>query len=366
MTDPGLQPSASPVSGLGALDSFGPAARPIAMLATFVLVLLAVLALHEVSGMVVPVLFGLLLALVAAPLVGVFERRGASHRVAVTATIVVVLGVLVVTVLIIVFSIAQFVAQLPEYQDQLTDDLDALKTALANAGLPVSTDALTSIVSPSALAGIIRPLASALGSILIDVFIVLLTLSYAIVGGAGLRRRAEVGFGERHALLGGVQQFGTDLRRYLIVRAELGLFAGVLVLILLFVMGVPFPLLWAFLTFAASFIPNVGFLIALIPPTILAFLEGGFVPAAMVVIGFTAINLLQDNLLQPVVMGSELNLSPLVVFVAVIAWTWILGGAGALLAVPLTVALLAILEASPWTRGVALLMRNRADEPDLV
>ena len=193
----------------------------------------------------------------------------------------------------------------------------------------MSTDALTSIVSPSALAGLIRPIAAALGSAAIDVFIVLLTLSYAIVGGAGLRRRAEAGFGERHALLGGIERFGVDLRRYLIVRAELGLFAGVLVLILLFVMGVPFPLLWAFLTFAASFIPNVGFIIALIPPTILAFLEGGLWPAAIVVIGFTVINLLQDNLLQPVILGSELNLSPLVVFVAVIVWTWILGGAGA-------------------------------------
>src|SRR3954453_13844796 len=107
MTDPGLQPSATPVPGPAAPEQFAPAARPIAMLATFVLILLAVLALHEVSGMVVPVVFGLLLALVAAPLVGGFERRGASHRVAVTATIVAVLGVLVVTVLIIVFSIAQ-------------------------------------------------------------------------------------------------------------------------------------------------------------------------------------------------------------------------------------------------------------------
>jgi predicted PurR-regulated permease PerM len=230
----------------------------------------------------------------------------------------------------------------------------------------VSTDALTSIVSPSALAGLIRSIVAALGSVLIDVFIVLLTLSYAIVGGAGLRKRAESAFGERHALLGGVEGFGGDLRRYLIVRAELGLFAGVLVLILLFVMGVPFPFLWAFLTFAASFIPNVGFIIALIPPTVLAFLEGGFWPAAIVVIGFVVINLVQDNLLQPVVLGSELNLSPLIVFVAVIAWTWILGGAGALLAVPLTVALLALLEASPWTSGIALLMRNKEDQPDLV
>ncbi len=368
MTDPDPEPSAppgdspsptTPVTAPAALDVLGPATRPLVVIATFVLVLLAVLGMREVAGVVVPILFGLLLALVAAPLRGAFQRRGMSQRMALVATVGTVLSVIVIVVVLIAFSIAEFVAQLPQYEDELADALDAFRTTLANAGLPVSPDAISSIVSPSALAGFIRPVASSLGSALLDIFIALLTLVYAIVGAASLRRRAESAFGEDHALIGGVERFGVDLRRYLIVRAELGLFAGVLVLVMLFVLGVPFPLLWAFLTFAASFIPNVGFIIALIPPTILAFLGGGLVPAAIVVIGFTVINLFQDNLLQPIVLGSELNLSPLVVFVAVIAWAWILGGAGALLAVPLTVALLTLLEASPWTRGVALLMRQK-------
>src|SRR3954471_18323408 len=137
MTDPSPQPSATPVPeatapegtalDAPALDAFGPAARPVAMLATFVLVLLAILAMHEISGMVVPVLFGLLLALVAAPLVGVFERRGMSHKVALAATLGVVLAVIIVSVVIIAFSIAQFVAQLPQYEDQLGDELDSLR-----------------------------------------------------------------------------------------------------------------------------------------------------------------------------------------------------------------------------------------------
>lgn len=66
---------------------------------------------------------------------------------------------------------------------------------------------------------------------------------------------------------------------------------------------------------------------------------------------------------QPLALGLELNLSPLVVFIAVVVWAWILGAAGALLAVPLTVALVAILEASPETRPIAVLMRSQADEP---
>jgi predicted PurR-regulated permease PerM len=112
--------------------------------------------------------------------------------------------------------------------------------------------------------------------------------------------------------------------------------------------------------FVASFIPNVGALIAVIPPAIIAYLDGGIGVAAAVIGGYALINFVQDQFLQPVVMGSELNLSPLAVFIAVLVWAWILGPGGALLAVPLTVGLVLLLEASPSTRGIASLFRDAA------
>ena len=148
---------------------------------------------------------------------------------------------------------------------------------------------------------------------------------YALAGGSSLQARAEATFGAEGKLLPGIEQFGADLRKYLLVRAQLGVFAAILSAILLWVLNVPFPLLWAFLVFAASFIPNIGTFIAVVPPTILALLAGGVVPAVAVVVGYTLINFAQDHFLQPVVMGSELNLSPLVVFLSVLAWAWILG-----------------------------------------
>ena len=73
----------------------------------------------------------------------------------------------------------------------------------------------------------------------------------------------------------------------------------------------------------------------------------------MVIVGYAVINFVQDQFLQPVVMGSQLNLSPLVVFIALVAWAWILGPVGALLAVPLTLGLVAVLEAFPSSRPIA-------------
>ena len=152
----------------------------------------------------------------------------------------------------------------------------------------------------------------------IAIFVAVVAMLYGLAAGGSLQGRAREAFGEGHPLLTGIEQFGVDLRRYLLVRALLGLFAAVLIFIVLLVLSVPLPALWAFLVFAASFIPNIGTFIALVPTTILAFLDGGLATAVLVVIAYTVINFIQDHFLQPVVMGSELNLTPLVVFVAVV------------------------------------------------
>ncbi len=329
-------------------------------LVAVVLILLAVLALEAVADLVVPIVFGLFLALVTAPLIGALERRGARRAVALAITVLVVLAVVAVTVIVIVLSVAQIVAQVPRYEAELADEVAAIRALLADLGVTLDAGTLTDSIEPETLMAYVRPVASAVSSAGAAIFILAFTLIYALAGAGSLRRRAEEAFGAGHPLLVGVERFGLDLRRYLVVRAQLGLFAGVLATVLLFLLGVPFPLLWGVLVFATSFIPNIGFLVALIPPTILGFLDGGWLTAALVIGGYVAINFLQDHLLQPVVMGSELNLTALVVMLSVIVWTWILGAAGALLAVPLTVGLVSILEAWPETRAYAALLRNRA------
>jgi len=192
--------------------------------------------------------------------------------------------------------------------------------------------------------------------------VIALTMIFTLAGASGLQERAAHLFGSDHPIIAGATRFGTNARRYLLVRAQLGLFAAVLSFILLLVLGIPLPALWASLVFAASFIPNVGALIALIPPTLLALLDGGIGSAVAVVVGYGVINFLQDNLVQPMALGSQLNLTPLVGFLGFIAWAWVFGAAGAILAIPLTLALSEILEAFPSTRGLSALMRN--DESD--
>jgi len=328
-----------------------------------VLILVAALALREVASLVVPILFGLFLALLASPLLNRLERRGASRLVALAAAIGLVLLVVVAAVAIIAVSVSQLAVLIPRYEDRLAEVIADAQQALAGYGIETNPETIPGLLTPGALASFVQSTAAAIGRTAGALFVLTFTLIYALSGAASLRSRVEGRLGQRHALIAGVSRFGTDLRRFLVVRAQLGLFAALLVFVLLLVLGVPLPALWALLTFAASFIPNIGTIVALVPPTLLALLDSGVGAAGVVVVGFTLINFAQDYLLQPRMMGTELNLSPLVIFISIIVWAWILGPAGALLAVPLTVGVVALLEAFPSSSSIALLMRDH-DEAD--
>ncbi|WP_255355598.1 AI-2E family transporter [Agromyces sp. Soil535] len=116
------------------------------------------------------------------------------------------------------------------------------------------------------------------------------------------------------------------------------------------VLGVPGAFVWAVLAFVTSFIPNIGFLIGVIPPALIALLEGGPELMLAVLAIYTGITFLSDSLIKPRVVGDTVGLSTTVTFLSLVFWTWVIGPLGALLAVPLTLLTRALLiEADPRT-----------------
>jgi predicted PurR-regulated permease PerM len=335
---------------------------PISGIAVLVLVLVAALLLREVADLAVPLLCGGFLALLASPLLRALERVGLPSPVAVALTTLVVLAIVIAGAAIVVLSLAELVGVVSTYEDRLLQLVESLRAMLSELGVGTDRDTLLSAVSPEELASQVQGVATSVSNAGAAVVVIALTMVFALAGATRVQARAERVLGPDHPVVAGAIRFSNESRRFLLVRAQLGLFAAILSFVLLLVLGLPLPALWASLVFAASFIPNVGALLALIPPTILAFLEGGIGTALVVTVGYGAINFLQDNLMQPIALGSELNLAPLVAFVGFITWTWVFGAAGAILAIPLTVALTQILEAFPTTHELSILMRNEAGE----
>jgi len=138
-------------------------------------------------------------------------------------------------------------------------------------------------------------------------------------------------------------EIANDLKKYISINAVSGLMAAVANVSLLILLGVDFAIMWGFLSFLFSFIPNIGFILSVVPPALIALLEYGWIHCVIVVAGFIIINSIVDNVLKPKFLGKEFNISILMVFLSLLFWGWVLGPIGAILGVPMTMSVKKIL-----------------------
>jgi len=133
----------------------------------------------------------------------------------------------------------------------------------------------------------------------------------------------------------GIRYF-SGVRRYYVVNASFGLVVAVLDGLILWWLGIPIPLVWAILAFVTNFIPNIGFVIGLIPPAVLALVVGGWPLALVVVLAYCVVNVTLQVLVQPKFVSDAVSLSLTLSFVSVVFWTLVIGPIGAILSIPLT------------------------------
>ncbi len=127
--------------------------------------------------------------------------------------------------------------------------------------------------------------------------------------------------------------------------------------IALVILGVPLPWVWALLSFLTNFIPNVGFLLGIVPPALLALLDSGAGRMLAVIVVYCVINLVLQTFVQPRFVGDAVGLSTTMTFLSLALWTYLLGALGALLAVPMTLLVRAVLiDADPRSSWAGALL----------
>jgi AI-2 transport protein TqsA len=136
-----------------------------------------------------------------------------------------------------------------------------------------------------------------------------------------------------------VEMWGAQTRQYLLAKTITGLVSGGVTGLWLWAMGVPIPLVWAVLTFLMNYIPNVGALISGLPPALLAVITLGWWQAIIVAVGLVVIETSVGNLLDPLLQGDMLKLSPFLMLASLIFWGWLWGLMGAVLAPLLSAAI---------------------------
>jgi AI-2 transport protein TqsA len=272
--------------------------------------------------------------------------------------------VLVVFGLVFVVSIARLAALLPQYADQADKTLQSVESSLK--GLGVNPDQLKQAVdsvNPAKLVALIGTVLAGLSGLAMSLVFLLCLMLFLSVEAGGVDQRLAAVAADRPQLETALRSFAAGTRSYLVVTAVFGLIVGVLDGGALWIIGVPLPVLWAVLSFLTNFIPNVGFVIGLVPPALLALLTGGVSEMLVVIAVYCVLNFVIQTVIQPRFVGDSVGLAMTTTFVALVFWAWLLGPIGALLAIPLTLLAKALLVDVDPTARWAIALAGSLERP---
>ncbi|MEV0202896.1 AI-2E family transporter [Nonomuraea sp. NPDC050691] len=321
---------------------------------------------REVASIVGPVVLALVLVIAVAPVRGWLARHGAPGWTQVIVPFLIVVLVLLGMVAVLTFSVTQLAALLPTYATQFQKLLaDALSFAAAHGVTNAEINKAIQTVDVGKVVELAQSLLSSLLGVLSSLFLIVVLLLAMCLDAPVTQRILEAGKGQRRQLVTALAMFAEKTRRYLIVSTVFGLICAVLDTVALSILGVPLPVLWGVLALITNYIPNVGFVLGLIPPALLALLDGGIKQMVLVIVAYCVINVVIQSFIQPKFLGDAVGLSTTTTFLSLILWTFVLGPLGALLAIPLSLFARALLvDSDPRaTWAAALLSGTPPEEP---
>ncbi len=334
---------------------------PLTLVYFLAALMIVIAGLRAATDIIVPFLLATVLAMICAPMVLWLKRLKFPTIIAVFVPIIGLLLGLILVGTLVGASLASFSANLPQYQMRLESQTRFLVDFLAGWGIDVSRATLENLYDPAATMRRAGDLLTDLGNLFSRSFLILLTVVFILFEAAGIPRKMRAALDAPEATMAHWQRVVDSVHSYLLTKTWISLLTGAIVAVFLQLMGVDYPLLWGLVAFVLNFIPNIGSLIASIPAILLALVQFGVLQALIVATGYFVINTAIGAGLEPRVMGRRLGLSPLVVFVSLLFWGWVLGPVGMLLSVVLTMVLKIGLEANPNTRKFAVLLGDMRD-----
>ena len=331
--------------------------RPVIYLVGAAAIFMILFGISASSSVINPILLAFVITITVLPIPSRLTKRGLPGWLALVVSILMVVLVLGLVIVTVFFSVTKLAKELPSYIESASQQAQADLSETDNP----ETSAEVEQVATS-----IGPIAQGLIGVSIDLLVqfgmALLIFFFMISAALSLPTPSRLGLDPNQLALGRVASLTDDVRKYMTVLTGVNFLVGLGDMILLLFLGVDYAVLWGLLAWFMGYIPSIGFWIALIPPVLLAYAEFGSRTALIVFFAYVLINGGVQNFYQPKVMGDRLKISPVVVFIGLFVWGFLLGGIGAILAVPMTILVLIILENIEGTRPLAILMRYTGEE----
>ncbi|TFV85621.1 AI-2E family transporter [Blastococcus sp. CT_GayMR16] len=297
----------------------------------------AVGGLRAIAWLVAPVFLALVVVIALTPVQRWLRRIGAPSWLATAVLLILVWSILLSFVALLVLSIAQLAALLPDYADRAQVLINGVVNDLNDAGIVSGQlSDLVAQIDYSQLVGVATGLLSGLTDAASTLVLLLTALVFVAIESSGFGRRMALVAAERPHLPVALSLFTQGTRSYLLVSTVFGGIVAVGDWVALSIIGIPAAGIWGLLAFVTNYVPNIGFVLGVVPPALLGLLAGGWGELIAVVVVYALLNFVVQTLIQPRFVGDSVGLSMTVTFCALLFWGWVMGALGALLAIPLT------------------------------
>ncbi len=336
---------------------------PVRLLLILAAIVVIVAGMRAFSDTLNALFMAALIAILCVPIQNRLRERGVASGLSLALVLIFIIGVGVLFVGFIGVSTNQVIRKLPDYQVRIQQLEQSTWAELDRLGVSDQTvSAIESINLQSLIpfaGSVLRATFDSLGNILL----IFLILFYMLMDAPNIPKRMRAVFGADSHWLVKARLFIVSVQRYMLLKTVFGVIIAAIQTVVMLLMGVDFAIQWGVLAVITNYIPNVGFVLGLIPPVFVTLLEKGPAMAILLIIVYSLINNIIENFVSPRFVGEELGISALFIFLSLIFWTWVLGAAGALLAVPLTVFVkIMLLDANDGARGLAAFISDGTGE----
>lgn len=286
----------------------------------------------------IPFSMALLLSFAVSPILDFLVRRKVPKPVALTVVLLLAFAVLYLLGTVFYTSGKSFAAELPSYNDLVRSFLTGVEDSVRDERLKLGLMEWIRALNVGKVGSVVL---SALGpflSFMSQLMLVFVFMTFILAGRGRMEKKIAQAFppDQASALTRAVGRINSEIQKYLAVKTLINLGIGTLVAAVLTLFGIPFAILFGVLALLLNYVPTLGAIVAVALPVLLAaFLAGAFSAAVWAILGLLAlVHVILNGVLEPRLMGRELNLPPLLVLFSLFFWAWLWGVPGMILAVP--------------------------------
>jgi len=258
---------------------------------------------------------------------------------------------------LLVSNIEQIIKQIPRYNKIEENFINELGQRIGMEDLASKIEErMENINIGRFLSDTLNSLSSTIGNMVMIIIYVVFLLIEEIIFASKIKIISETQ-DKYNRVKNLLDQINHSINRYILMKTLVSISTGLMSYFALIIIGVDFPVLWAFIIFLFNYIPYIGSLVATLLPAVFAifqFNNGWYF--VYVFLAIEAIQMLNGNYIEPRIMGKSLNLSPLVVVLSLTIWGAIWGVLGMILSVPIMSVLTIIMAQFPSTKNIAIFL----------